>query len=190
MNLIYNVIMTLFQTFASTTAVLKFCDIKSNKDKIIFRFITFIYLYLTLIYVPNELRYFVFVIISSFLIKFILKEDNAILYSFISTLLLTLSEIIISILLVILGIDSILIVKNQFYNMIANIFISILTVIFTYFKFLKIIISKLKLLFEKKASLSKYLYLLFIVIYLLASKNGLEFILKSNYYINISQMKI
>ena len=67
-----------------------------------------------------------------------ISNKNIVIYSFNTIILLSLSEIIVSILLVIIGINSKDIVNNQYYNLLANIIIAIFAIlIFISFVFKK-----------------------------------------------------
>ena len=87
--------------------------------------------------------------------------------------------------LVMFGINSVDIVNNYVYNLLVNILVSLLSVLLITIPFVNKIVNNTLNLFEKKRKLMNYFYIILIVIYLIVSKNGLEFILKSNYYINI-----
>ena len=180
-------IASVFQAFSTCVVLKKLLDYKSNKDIIKIFILTYIYCVLACLYVPNPLRFGSAIIFTSILLYFIVgfKNKSVLIYALNLELLILVSEIFVSIILVIFGINSKEIVTNSFYNLIANILISLVTVALISLKFVLIILKKILYLFNKNKFFNKYAYLLFIVIYLIFTKNGLEFILKSNYYINI-----
>ena len=119
--------------------------------------------------------------------KFLLKinDKKVILYSFNTEVLLSISEILISFFLVIFGINSVDIVNNYAYNLLVNILVSLLSVLLIKIPFVDKIVKNTLNLFEKNRKLINYFYIILIVIYLIVLKNGFEFLMKSNYYINI-----
>lgn len=186
-NILVNVIASLAQSISCFACIGKFVDYKNNKNKNIF-FLCLIFYYLIVsFFIPNQIRFILFVTVVSLLTYLVLKVKDkiVILYSFNSIFLLSLSEILVSLILVLLGINSKDIVNNGFYNTLANILISILTILIINIPLIKRIFLKEKELFIKNKKLINYLYLFLFILYLVVSKNGLEFVLKSNYYINI-----
>lgn len=183
-------IVTIIASFAQSlaTTVIIFAQIRSKKqlNKIKFLMIMFLYCIVGFLFITNQLRFILCVIVISLILYFILKikDKSVILYSFNTQIILVISEIFASLILVIFGIDSIKIVNNPYYNLIANILISALSIFLVNISFIKNILNKEINVFKKK-NLINYLYVFLLILYLIVSKNGLEFILKSNYYINI-----
>lgn len=142
---------------------------------------------LSFVLIDNQIRFIITVMFITFLIYYILKVRNKmiVLYSFNSVMILAFSEIVISLILVLSGIDSKEIVNNYHYNMLANILIALLALFIMNFTIFKKTISKVLSFFESKPKLINYLYLFLILLYLIVSKNGLEFILTTSYYFNI-----
>lgn len=158
-----------------------------KKRKVALFMLTCIYGIVSLMFVKNELRFFLTILFLFFIQYFILDSNNKniMLYSFIIVILLSISEIIITCLLVILGINSKDIVNNYFYNLVANILVSIFSILIALLPLFKKIIKILNNKFLESKRLNKYLFIMLISIYLIVSKNGLELILKNNYYINV-----
>ena len=119
--------------------------------------------------------------------KFLLKinDKKVILYSFNTEVLLSISEVIVTVSFVQFGIDSKMIVDNYAYNLFANILVSILAIIIVSLPFVKNILIKINALFDKNKKLIRYFYIFIVALYLVVLKNGFELILKSNYYINL-----
>ena len=100
-------------------------------------------------------------------------------------MLLSFSEIIVTLILVVIGFDSKDIVNNYILNSVANLLIALVTIFIARLKPLVKIINKFNSLFINNRKLMNYLYIFIIILYMIVSKNGLELVLKSNYYLNI-----
>ena len=186
-KILVGIIGGLFQVLATSIIVFKIINTKQKFLNILFSILISIYFTISILFIPNQFRFVLFVIVLILLMYFVLKERSRLilLYAFVPVLLLSISEIVISLLLVIFGIDSKLIVNNYLYNLLANILISIFAVVLVNFKPLQKLYNKILDVFKKNTNLIKYLYLFLGVLYLITLKNGLEFILKSNYYVNV-----
>ena len=186
-KILVTLVASLSQSLATTIIMTKLKKDLNKKNLFMFLIASWVYFIIGLLYVPNEVRFFVFITIITVLINYILNIRNkkSVLYTIIITILLTISEIIITSLLVLLGVSSVDLVNNSFFNMITNILISGLSVILSILPVLRKLFKKLFSFFEKHKKYIYYLYALLIMLYLLVSKNGLNLILKSNYYINI-----
>lgn len=156
-------------------------------DKIKFILIMWIYGIISFAYIPNQLRFVMFIITIIFVLYFALKirDKVVILYAFSTTMIFSISEILVSIALVLIGLNSTDIVNDLSTNLLTNILISSFAIILSFIPFIKNIISKLNSIFNKSKRITYYFIVLLIMVYIIVSKNGLEFILKSNYYINI-----
>ena len=147
-----------------------------------------IYGSISILYIDNEFRFLSFLMVVTITIYFIVKirDKRAILYAFITEIINSISEIVISIvLLLIIGIDSKLMITDYKINLIANISMSMFGIILIMFKKTKEIAKKIIGLFEKNKKLINYFYVFIVVLYLLVLKNGFEFLVKTNYYINV-----
>ena len=186
-KVLVSVIAALFQSVAVTTICLKQQNI-NNKSEIIKFFIPmFLYCMASFYFIPNQLRFVLFILAISLILFLILKIKDKIvlLYAFNTEVILALSEVIVTSTLVLIGINSKDIVNDQLYNLIANIIISIFGLVISHIGFIKQILNRIIMTFKKNKILINYLYMFIIVLYLVVLKNGLELILKSNYYINI-----
>lgn len=186
-RIVVSIIAALFQSFAVTLISFKQlpkCEIK--KSYIFFGLLWF-YCIIGFLFIPNQLRFILFITILALEIFFILgmKSKDVILYAFNTEVIMSISEIIISFILVLVGIDSVDIVNNSKYNLLTNILISLFSILLIYIPFINATINKIIKIFNKNKNLINYLYIFLVILYLVVSKNGLEFILKSNYYINI-----
>ncbi len=186
-RVIVSIIAALFQSLAATIIIFKQVPLKIFKKKLMFLIILSIYAVIGFLFVPNQLRFILFIIAVSFILYFCLgiKDKKVILFSFNTEIILAISEIIISLLLVLMGINSVEIVNNSYMNLLANSLISFLSIGLINFKIIQKIFNKINSLFDKNKKLINYFYVFIVILYLVVLKNGLEFLLKSNYYINI-----
>ena len=186
-NLIVSIVAAFAQAFATTITIFSQIDFKNINDKFKFLILNWVYGVLTFFFITNQLRMILFIVVISLIMYFLLKikDKKVILYAFNMVIIMSVAEILSTLILVLLGIDSQEIVNNSNYNLIANILISTLTIIIVKLPFIKNMIKKIIDLFDKKSNLINYLYVFLLVLYLIVSKNGLELVLKSNYYVNI-----
>lgn len=186
-KILFGILVGIFQGFAATVVVFKQVSKVEFKKKLIFYISMIIYASITFIAIPNYLRFMLFIIVVSLVLYVLISIKNkiVILYAFNTEMIFTISEIIVSLILVLVGISSEKIVNSNFYNILANITISIFVVLIINLKPITILIKKIIQLFNKNKYLNNYFYLFLIILYLVLAKNGLEFVLKSNYYINI-----
>lgn len=186
-SLIVSVIAAFFQMLAVSVVIFSQVLTKRKEDKFKFMLLMWIYCIITFLFVSNQLRFITSIVAMSILTYFILnvKDRKVILYSFNTVIIMSVAEILSTLILVLLGINSQEIVNNSNYNLIANILISLLTIVIVNLPVIKNMIKKIINLFDKKSNLINYLYVFLLVLYLTVSKNGLELVLKSNYYVNI-----
>lgn len=186
-RILTSLIIGIFQTFAVVFIISRQLGKIDFTKKIIFFVIMCVYAIVSFFFISNQYRFLVFLLVSSLVLRFILniRDKKVILYSFNTEVLLSISEILMSFFLVMFGINSVDIVNNYVYNLLVNILVSLLSVLLITIPFVNKIVNNTLNLFEKKRKLMNYFYIILIVIYLIVSKNGLEFILKLNYYINI-----
>ena len=186
-KIILIIISLFFQSFAITTIIFMQKKNVSNIKKVLFLIFMWIYCILSFIYIKNQFRFVLCIFVSTLILYFILNinDRKIIIYTFNSMVLLSFSEIIISLFLVLCGLNSKLIVNNMYYNLLTNILISLFSVIIISLPFIKKIIFKIIELFDKNNKLINYFCVILIVIYLIILKNGFEFLMMSNYYINI-----
>lgn len=185
--ILVSVIAAFFQMLAVCASIFLQVEIKKKKEKTKFMLLMWLYCVIVFLFVTNQLRFIFGIIVMSMIMYYVLKikDKKVILYSFNSTIMMSVAEILSTLILVLLGIDSVEIVNNPKYNLIANIMISIITIILVNLPLVKFLYKKIINIFNKKVSLINYLYAFLLVLYLVVSKNGLELILKSNYYVNI-----
>ena len=177
----------LFQAIAATMITIKQIGERPFKDKMKFFVSIYIYFVICYLFIPNQLRFVLYIFFASLILSFSLKinDKKMLIYSFNSEVIASISELIISLLLVILGLDSVDIVNNDFYNLLANLLISGLSIILINIKFIYKILIKIVDIFDKNSKFTRYFYVFIFILYLLLLKNGFEFLMKSNYYINI-----
>ena len=185
------VLCNIFSTFIQSLSVgiIIFCQIPGiiKNKKIKFILGVWIYCLISSFVIPNQFRFVLFIVAMSVLMYFILNinDKKIILYAFINQLIFSLSEIIVSLILVSIGFDSKSIADDFTINLVLNLLISTLAVLLIFIPFIKKVINAIIRLFNNNKNLSNYLIIFLIMIYIIVSKNGLEFIMESNYYINI-----
>ena len=186
-KLVVGIIAALIQAIAGTVITFKQLKVYNKKEKL--RFLIFLWIYCILGYfvVPNQLRFILYITVIALILKFFVKgmDKKAILYAFNTEIILAVSEVFIAILLVISGINSESIVQGLIPNLIINILQATLAIILICIPIINKFINKINKLFNKNKKLLRVLLIVVVIIYLIVSKNGLEFILKSNYYVNI-----
>ncbi|HIU39959.1 MAG TPA: GHKL domain-containing protein [Candidatus Aphodocola excrementigallinarum] len=186
-SIIVCIIASIFQAIATSYIIFSQKNMDKKTDKLRFIIIMLIYCFIGFLFIPNNIRFLVFLLVIFLNLYFTLdiRDKNVILYAFNTGLIFVISELIITVGLVIIGINSVDIVNNNFYNLIANVLISLFAVIFIKLPFVRKIVKNEITLFTKNKKLINYLYVFVVILYLIALKNGFELILKSNYYINI-----
>lgn len=186
-KVLVSVIAALFQSVAVTTICLKQQNI-NNKSEIIKFFIPmFLYCMASFYFIPNQLRFILFIFVI-FLIQFIIitkKDKISILYAFNTEIIMSISEIIISFVLIIFNVPSSNIEKSNVFQSLINILVSLFSIFIIYIPIIRKLLLKVINIFKKNNNFIKYLYVFIIIIYIIILKNGLEFLLKSNYYINV-----
>lgn len=192
LKLLTIVISALFQSLASLYILYKEDNTLNKKQKILFLICICLLDICNGLFIPNGLRFIFCTVMVSLILYFVLKikEKYIISYSFIIILMLSIAELIASIVLVIFGVKSSDLINNIFYNMLANIVISIVAILLMRLPFVTTIINKSNNFVKKKPSINYYLCGFLIVLYLLTLKNGLEFLLSANYYINVIIMVV
>lgn len=186
-KILASLIIGVFQTFAAVFIVSKQLGKMDFSKKIIFFSIMCVYAVISFFFISNQYRFLIFLVVSTLTMRYLLgiKDRKVILYSFNTEVLLSISEILISFFLVMFGINSVDIVNNYMYNLVVNILVSLLSILLFKVPFINKIIKNALNLFEKNKKLISYFYIILIVIYLIVLKNGFEFLMRSNYYINI-----
>lgn len=186
-RILASLIIGVFQTFAAVFIVSRQLGKMDFSKKIIFFTIMCLYAVISFFFVSNQYRFLIFLVVSTLTMRYLLgiKDRKVILYSFNTEVLLSISEVIVTVSFVQFGIDSKMIVDNYAYNLFANILVSILAIIIVSLPFVKNILIKINALFDKNKKLIRYFYIFIVALYLVVLKNGFELILKSNYYINL-----
>lgn len=185
-KILVSVVAGLFQMIAVCFIVFSQISKQTKKRKLSFAIFMWLYCTTVFLFVSNHVRFITGIAAMSIFMYFVLgiKDRTVILYSFNTEIILGVCEIIVSLVLVLIGIKSTDIVNNLKYNLIANILIAVFAILLSNIPLIKKVINKVIDIFKKK-KLINYLYVLLLILYLIVSKNGLEFVLKSNYYVNI-----
>lgn len=187
-KIIVSIIIALFQGLA--TMIITFRQINNkveNKKRLIFFLLMSVFCIVSFFFIPNQLRFILCIFTMFIILYFILgfRDKKVLLYSFNTEMILAISEIIVSILLVICGINSTIIVQSLIPNLVINVLMACLAIGLILSPVINRFVEKINNLFCKNNRLLSVVFIVMIVIYLIVSKNGLEFILKSNYYVNV-----
>ena len=177
----------LFQAIAATMITIKQIGERPFKDKMKFFVSIYIYFVICYLFIPNQLRFVLYIFFASIVINTILKVNDSklLLYSFNTQSIATISEIFICTILILCGVNSKDIVNNDAYNLVANLLISVFSVILIKIPFIYNLIIKAFAQFDKNRKLIKWFYIFIVLMYLLTLKSGFALLMKSNYYINI-----
>lgn len=186
-KIIVSLIALFAQSLSVSLLIFKQININNKYRRTIFFITVWLYCLVSYLFIPNQFRFLLFVTILSLATFLILqvKNKSVILYAFNTVLLFSIIEVLVTSVFVFIGFNSSDIVNNLFLNLIVNIIISILTVIISNIPFYNNILNKILRLFKKNKNLINYLYIFIVILYLITLKNGLELILKYNYYVNI-----
>lgn len=186
-KVLVSVIAALFQSIVALIILFNQISERTTKEKAKFLLLMYVYCIVAFLFIPNQLRFIYFVIATSIIIYLTLNinDRKLVLYSFNIEIISSISELIVTLILVLFGVKSTEIVNNNFYNLLANVLISILSIIIVNIGFIKKLICKFINIFDRNRKLLNYLYIFIVMLYLIVLKNGFELILKSNYYINI-----
>lgn len=172
-NILAIILSAMIQSFFIEFIILK---IKNIEIKMIRKIIVFTLITLYLIFasfIPNQFRFFGFMISTSFIICFIFEFNaiESIILSSIGLFISALSEIIITVLLSLIGINLNLLSKNFIFNLFLNLSNSLLSLLFTN-TFLKII-RKIYNIFIKNKKIIIYLLMIVVFVYLIIVKNAM-----------------
>lgn len=187
MRILIGFIAAFFQSIAVSKVTMTQIQNPNRRKQKVFFIIMYLYCLSSFFIIPNQLRFILFIIVIALTLYYTERDKGSIilLYSFMTEIIMAISEIIITSIFVFLKVKPDLIVNDYFLNFIVIALISILGICLSCVPFVKKIIMRLGIQFRKNEKLIKYLFLFFIIIYLVVSKNGLELIFKQNYYINV-----
>ena len=186
-KILVTLVASLSQTLAVIIIITKLKNDLNKKNILLFFVTTWVYFIIVSLFITNEVRFFTFIFVISILINYILgiRNKKSVIYSIFCIVLLSMSEIIISLLLVLFNVGFNNLENKLFLNLIINVFVSILSIIIVYIPFIKRLLNKILLFFDKHKGYIYYLYMFLIITYLIVAKNGLDFVLRSSYYVNI-----
>ena len=150
-KVITGVVAALFQSVAVSIMIFNQIDKTDKKIKIKFLMVLVLYAIVGFLFIPNQFRFLLFILVISLILFFIvgIKNKNVILYSFNSVAIMTIGEIASTLILVLLGIDSTKIVNDSSFNLLANFLISLFSVLIIRITMVRNLIQKEILLFKK-----------------------------------------
>ena len=186
-KILVTLVASLSQSLATTIIITKLKKNLNKKNLFMFFVASWVYFIIGFLFIPNEIRFFVFIVVMAILINYVLglKNKKSIIYSIFCIIMFSISEIIISLILVLFNINFDNLQNSMIFNLVINVFVSILSVVAIYIPLIQNILNKILIFFDKHKRYIYYLYSLLAIIYLIVSKNGLEFVLRSSYYVNI-----
>ena len=158
-KVIVAIIAALFQSLAATVINFKQIDNVSLNKKIEFFILMFIYCTIGYFFVPNQFRLITFITVTAIIIYITLgiSDRRLLLYSFNIEVIVSVSEIFISIILVLVGFNSVDIVNNPLYNLLTNILISLFVILLINIKPIQKLLNKTTNLFATNKTLMKYI---------------------------------
>lgn len=150
-KILVSVIAALFQSIAVTFVTFKQMPKCNNQRKVIFFILILLFCLASFYIIPNQLRFVLFVSYIALVIYFVLgvKDKKIIVYAFNTVILLSILEIIATSFLVLIRINSVDIVNNYMYNLLANILVSSFAILFINISFIKNLFYKILNLFDK-----------------------------------------
>lgn len=186
-NILLRVIASMSQGLVPYFVMKKFKNNYNKKIKLLYFLCNSIIMFISGLLIPNQARFLYSITMFSLINYFVLKIKNkeSILMSVLTLIILSLSEIIVTITFVVLGISSDLIVNNNFINVLVNVTISIFAILIISIKFIKNIILRFYNYINNHKKLLYYLSFTIILIYIVVSKNGLQLIFKSSFLLNL-----
>ena len=185
-NIVIVFLGTLLQSIA-VTFIGKKLESKMNKQGIIKLFVSiFIITLLNALVIPNTYIFLFTVTTLIFSLYFILniKNKNAIIDSILIELVLSISEILVTLIIVGIGLDMEVISKKLIFHLLLNFLISGISIIVIILPFMNKFIMKIREYFQSKRRVY-LLYFIIIIIYTLVLKNSFELLNLSTYYLNI-----
>lgn len=186
-SFILKFIASLSQALVPFFIMLKFKNNYDKKVKVVYLFLNAFMILFSGYFIPNQVRFLysltMFTLINYFILK--IRNKDSILLSFLALIIMSLSEIIVTISFVFCGINSDLIVNNSYLNVLVNVLIGIISIIILSINLIKTITLKVYSLIDKYNELLYYLIFVLLLIYVIVSKNGLQLIFKSSFLLNL-----
>ena len=159
-KILISIVASLFQSIAATVIIQKITNEKMSNKTIFIFVLEMIYYFVSTIIIPNQIRFIMFIFTMFLLLYFIfkIKIKKSILYSIEILVIFSVSEILVTLTLVCVGIDSKMIINNMYYNLLASTMISILSIIIINIPVLRKLLTKITNLIDKNSKISNYLY--------------------------------
>lgn len=187
-KILISLIASFFQSIAATVIIQKITGEKVTNKTVLIFILEIIYYFVSTIIIPNQIRFIMFIFTMFLFLYFIfkIKIKKSILYSIEILAIFSISEILVTFVLVCIGINSKMIINNMYYNLVTSIIISIISIIIINIPITKLLLKRIIDLIDKNKKISNYLYVFIIFLYIIVLKNGFELLQKSSYYINFS----
>lgn len=186
-KVLVTLVASLSQSLATTIIMTKLKKNLNKKNLFIFLIASWVYFILVSMFIPKEIRIFIFVVVIAILINLILdiKNNKSIVYSIASIVIMSFSEIIITFVLVLFKVNSEDLANKTSFNVLMNLSVSFVSIAIISIPFINKLFNRVINFFNKNNKYIHYLYMSLVIFYLIIVKNGLEFVLKSSYYVNI-----
>lgn len=186
-KVLVTLVASLSQSLATTIIMTKLKKNLNKKNLFIFLIASWVYFILVSMFIPKEIRIFIFVVVIAILINLILdiKNNKSIVYSIASIVIMSFSEIIITFVLVLFKVNSEDLANKTSFNVLMNLSVSFVSIAIISIPFINKLFNRVINFFNKNNKYIHYLYMSLLILYLIIVKNGLEFVLKSSYYVNI-----
>lgn len=186
-KILVTLVALLSQALATTVIMTKLKKDLSKKNLFIFLIASWIYFIVGYFFIPKEIRIFIYVVVIAILINFILgiKDKKSIVYSIASIVIMSISEIMITFVLVLFKVNSEDLANKTSFNILMNLSVSFVSIAIISIPFINKLFIRVINFFNKNKKYIHYLYMSLVILYLIIVKNGLEFVLKSSYYVNI-----
>lgn len=186
-KVLVTLVASLSQSLATTIIMTKLKKNLNKKNLFIFLIASWVYFILVSMFIPKEIRIFIFVVVIAILINLILdiKNNKSIVYSIASIVIMSFSEIIITFVLVLFKVNSEDLANKTSFNVLMNLSVSFVSIAIISIPFINKLFNRVINFFNKNNKYIHYLYMSLVILYLIIVKNGLEFVLKSSYYVNI-----
>ena len=186
-NILLRVIASLSQALIPFFIMIRFKNNYDKKTKLLYYICNVIITLISGYFIPNQLRFIysitMFTLVNYLILK--IRNKDSILMALLIVIISSISEIIIAMFLVFCGFNSTMIVNNDYINVFVNVIISLFSITIISVKVIRLVILKVYNSIEKFNKALYYLTFLIVLIYILVSKNGLEFLSETSDFLNL-----
>lgn len=178
MKNIMDIVIIILQSFSGVYVLSQIIniDIRKNKNKIIISFIIFmILMFLSKIVIPNHMRSIFSILVLTALTFYICKSSliESLIVALITVAMTAIIEVVFSLILTLLGASQKQLIEVPFWNILANILISVTTIMIISIKKVNNMLVKFKNTLTKRKKVLFCFMIIFLFIYLVVAKNSL-----------------